>query len=1280
MSVPIDEQHAADVAAQAIGSGPSYPTVDAQNPWPGAEAYDEDSSAFFYGRKAEAAELLRLIKLAPLTVLYGKSGLGKTSLLQAGLFPLLRAQHYLPVALRLDFTQGMAKSPLDQVTQHLTEALDYIKAEYPPVGDHEGLWEYLHRKDAEFWSTDNFLLTPVLILDQFEELFSRTGGNLELIRQVFNELADLIENRIPPDLANDAAGARRSRLHLLLQHYRVVLSFREDFLPDVRTWEKQVPSLLRKYLRLEPMSRDCAIDAVEQSGKAVLEPGVAPWIVDFVGKRDQQTDTSDVSDMVIEPVLLSLCCTQLNLRRTAGARIDKALVENTGQDILESFYRDALSDPEVKGQPDVASFIETYLIQGDHFRGDYPRQEAIEENKISAGQLAALTDRIRLLRIIHRADTARVELIHDRLVPVVRKLRDQRRMLALQNEQKRQAEQARAERDKERAYNAELRKQRDAAKRNLGVAIVLTLVALILGGAGWAMFVRVIRLKRDATVSWDTARLAEGRLALGVGREPLEQVAYRALAAYRLALSDKELSQGRAASLSALENVLDESTHLLKIIEIPGLMPTPAIAFSPDGKTIAVGSEDGIIRLLDAANYQVKRTLDCGQHAESVWVLAFNHAGSRVAAGYVVSDEKRGTGLICVFDLQGGKTFRWSSREHSANPDTVTALAYGGKPGNEFLVFGGAGKILRKLDLNTGHVTGVAQDAEISSVALSSDELKVATSADDRKLRIWTMAELDAQSQPSIQFLAHGAPIQQVVFSPLNPNVLISAGEDGRIRSWNLAGPCLIEQSKAQKAKIYNMIINPDGLLVASGGEDGYVRLFSLSASSKTPIRCPPDKRAGKISANYDAPEFDTIPEGVLSGHAGIILGLAFDPQGNHLASSGQDGSVRLWGRNTQSFSLASLTRTSPGTTTALCISRDAQTIVAGTNFGFVYFWHRPLDTGEPILQDSAGYFHAGPTAIQSMICDQIGDRSVFIFGSEDGIVRRWDLGSGKPIGGDMADSAGPIRSIALSPDKKILAAGSKEGTVRLWDVESGHLLQKIDRLKDVGDEYELTSVGFSSDGKFIAVGSGARDLRIVNIANGNRERLLDGHDMGITGLARSSRAWLLSSGQEGSVLEWQEAAFYRPQPQTIRKRNEFQYRMGFHGFRNPQPITSLDATEDGSLVLTGGEEGQIQLWDGVGHVLISDQHQLTGHTTPVEAVALSPDGSFFVTADSTKILVWPGPDRWADILCSRLLWNMSHERWREWVSSGIPYREQCPGLPVEPDESTPPNPQTARD
>src|SRR5262249_44964178 len=119
------------------GSDTQPAMLDVENPWPGLAAYDEASSDFFHGRYGEAQELLRLIRLASLTVLYGKSGLGKSSLLLAGLFPLLREQHYLPVYLRM--FSGGATDPLEQVARRLEEELARCGAEYQQRNDGETL-------------------------------------------------------------------------------------------------------------------------------------------------------------------------------------------------------------------------------------------------------------------------------------------------------------------------------------------------------------------------------------------------------------------------------------------------------------------------------------------------------------------------------------------------------------------------------------------------------------------------------------------------------------------------------------------------------------------------------------------------------------------------------------------------------------------------------------------------------------------------------------------------------------------------------------------------------------------------------------------------------------------------------------------------------------------------------------------------------------------------------------------------------------------------------------
>ena len=123
--------------------------IDAQNPWPGLSAFDEAAERFFNGRDAESAELLRLVGQAPLTVLFGKSGLGKTSLVQAGLFPRLRQQNVLPVYVRLDVRERSAPL-IEQAATALQAEIGKHGVDATASNASENLWDPAtgrHRSD-----------------------------------------------------------------------------------------------------------------------------------------------------------------------------------------------------------------------------------------------------------------------------------------------------------------------------------------------------------------------------------------------------------------------------------------------------------------------------------------------------------------------------------------------------------------------------------------------------------------------------------------------------------------------------------------------------------------------------------------------------------------------------------------------------------------------------------------------------------------------------------------------------------------------------------------------------------------------------------------------------------------------------------------------------------------------------------------------------------------------------------------------------------------------------
>lgn len=463
--------------------------LDAQNPWPGLAAYDESARQYFRGRDADSQELRRLIGRSAFVMLYGKSGLGKSSLLQAGVFPALREERCLPVYLRLDYSEGAALPLLDQALDRLVQAAREAGADAAAPQPGESLWSYLQRRDAPVWNEQNDALLPVLVFDQFEELFSR-GGSPAHVKRVLDALADLAGNRVPGELAADRDAARR--LNLRSQQYQVVLSFRSDFLAEVETWARQASLPKRESLHLRAMSRDVAVKAVAEAGAEVLAAGTAERIVDFLLERmgEQAGARGEV-----EPVLLSLCCYQLNLRRQRDGRafIDPDLVQAAGEGILKGFYEDGLREMPQR----VAEFIEDRLILGDRYRNSYPKAEALKPGALLPAELDELIAK-RLLRIDPQGSEDRIELIHDRLVSVVRDARDARRAREAQQREHEAAaraaeaaleqlrrEQQEAERAREVQYARErgeaeqlLRRKAERWLRFTMVALVATLAAI----------------------------------------------------------------------------------------------------------------------------------------------------------------------------------------------------------------------------------------------------------------------------------------------------------------------------------------------------------------------------------------------------------------------------------------------------------------------------------------------------------------------------------------------------------------------------------------------------------------------------------------------------------------------------------------------------------------------------------------------------------------------------------------------------------------------------------
>jgi tetratricopeptide (TPR) repeat protein len=483
---------------------PSELRLDREHPWPGLISFTEADHAFFFGREREVAELARVIRQKTVTVFFGKSGLGKSSILRAGVSPLLRQSEFVPVYIRLNHDE--AAPPLeDQVEIAIEEVLAREKIEAAKPVRSETLWEYFHKKESDWWDPDNRLVKPALIFDQFEELLTlgqSTPGRSARTAAFLTELEDLVENRPPAALQERFEAERGLARNYDLERvdYRVVLTLREDFLPDLEGLRERLRAIMFNRVRLLPMSGEQAMDVVLKPGGHLVDEDVAVRIVDFVSSSERsrlQTGVTraQLAKRSVEPALLSVVLQELNNRRIR-LRQEKITAELVGQtnptEIFHDFYLRGLQGMD--GQ--VRDFIEDCLLTSSGARNRIAEEDALTKQGISSGVISTLIDR----RIIQRETTGNtkwLELTHDTLADVVRTDR-------AQHQQERQLQLA-------AAREAEARRKLRRVQK-LALAFAGLLVAALL-----ALFY-ALEQKRKAQQAQGLTTRATDELALGILR------------------------------------------------------------------------------------------------------------------------------------------------------------------------------------------------------------------------------------------------------------------------------------------------------------------------------------------------------------------------------------------------------------------------------------------------------------------------------------------------------------------------------------------------------------------------------------------------------------------------------------------------------------------------------------------------------------------------------------------------------------------------------------------
>ncbi|MEM1212210.1 MAG: transporter substrate-binding domain-containing protein [Planctomycetota bacterium] len=504
----------------------------------GLRSYHERHAPFFFGRENETELLYRMVRRETLTTVFAPSGSGKTSLLRAGLFPRLRNTGFLPIRVRLDYTADTVDHERDirraieqEVEQRGLELGSVVEPQAEPHEEH--LWEFLHR--VEVWDDDANLLTPVIVLDQFEELFTLGHRQPESAR-LLEALADTVEKRLPNAVRERLRErGQRPGIPIDLQRFKIIIALREDFVTHLDDVSRDMPSVMYNRLPLHEMTGMQAMRVILGAGDGVMDVDVAMQIIRVVSKaRGQDNAPQDLESITVEPSLLSLVCRELDQKRVQRGEqtITANNLETASADILQDFYEKSFEGLD----PRVRVFVENRLLTSTGFRKSQPIDDATAAG-VDAAARRQLIDR-NVLRQINRTDISHIELTHDLLTGIVKSSRDSR--LAKEETE-------------------ELRKTKKSQRRRIQLLGVVSLVLLCL------LSLSIINVRRaqhaeqaaqaNAQQATDSARRAEDLLnfmavklhdrLLPVGRlDILEDVADKAASQF----GDLSATQGDTLS------------------------------------------------------------------------------------------------------------------------------------------------------------------------------------------------------------------------------------------------------------------------------------------------------------------------------------------------------------------------------------------------------------------------------------------------------------------------------------------------------------------------------------------------------------------------------------------------------------------------------------------------------------------------------------------------------------------------------------------------------------
>ena len=1135
-------------------------------PFKGLRSFAESDADLFFGREALTDRLMERIRGTPSDLRFlavvGASGIGKSSIVGAGLIPALRRDRSFrtwqirsltPTAHPLQALAG-ALLPPDSSLAAMASLMDDLRAE--PRTLHLLAGRELARQEQGRSTGQPSARSPLkllLIVDQFEELFSLCRAEAERQAFIDNLLTAVTEPDGPvtivltlrADFYNPCAPYRR---------LREALAERQEYIGPMTVDElrRAIEEPARRgNWELEPGLVEVLLQDVGAGGQSVPEPGAMPLLshalLETWQRRRGRTLTVSgylasggvsgaIAETADEVFYDQLDEEQQQIARNVLLRLtqlgeDETMVETrrrVGFDELISGSAAAAKVREV-----LTILADARLITTDNEVAQVAHEALIREWPTLRGWIEEDREGLRLHRHLTLAAeawerrggdpaelyrgtrliqaSAWAEAHADRLSGM------ERTFLGASRDQEQQVE---AER--ESARQRELQVARELAQTQAEAAHQLRRRALYLGAA----FLLTLAMAGVALFFGDQAR----------------RTAVTAQQAQRLATA-RELA---AAALNNLD-IDPERSILLALLSV-------ATTRDVDG-VVLPEAEEALHRSIIASPVRMALT----GHGTRVLSAAYSPDGTRLAT---IGDD----GTTIVWDPSTGEErMRLPGSTQPSDLVTDRRVAYSPR-GN--LLAAGDNRLVRLYDASSGDLVRTLDGhaADVTAVAFDRDGARVASGASDGTVAIWEVSD----GTRLAAMAAHADAVEGLTFSP-DGQRLITGGGDASLRFWDVETGALLHEDTGFDSEVIGPTFSPDGSLFAfSASSEAYLwRLAFTGAGSETQVTYEevlaiPDSGGvefspdGRLLATASGIEVSVREAATgqelqrLLGHTDWVMGIAFSPDGESLVTTSLDGSVRIW-RLGPGSELVAFAVPPAGYGVRVVFSPDGSTIAANGGDGTATLWDAATGERRQIL---AGHdleviniaFSADGKRLATASLDataivwetstgrqlftlkghQVGVRDIafspdgsrIATGGFDGTARIWDASTGEELH-TISGHGGLVLGVAFSPDGALLATSSRDGTVKTWDAETAQPLRTLE-----GHEAGIIDVAFSPDGSKLATGSGDATARLWDPLTGTELLTLQGHGAGVFSVSFSPDGnWLATGSADNTAKVWSVAS-----------------------------------------------------------------------------------------------------------------------------------------------------------